>query len=317
MRLGATLTLALLGVFVQVAGAGAGETRVQTFPGYHQTSFDVRGSDGYRVQFSVGHGSAQLLVSRHGSGFNTAASFYSTRSRFTGTRVDADFGRFGQVTGRFEQRGPTQEPPDVSGCEGGGPVRRIGRFVGTIAFHGEGRYTEAHASTAKAEVVDVPPLRCHGFGDQPHQGEVVGQGTSLSISCANPSFEASTEGLKEEVFPEEPLPETTFSASMSERVGRVRVIRFASAGGPASTFVFDQTLSSATVSPPPPFHGSATFTRGAGGATGWSGDLAVDFPGTSASLVRPNADVDLSHYPIRAQQGAAIFITAERCPGKR
>lgn len=315
MRLGASLMLALLGTLVLVGSASAREPRAQAYPSVHQVSFDLPGSDGYQIEFSAGHGTAQLFVSKHATGlFNSAVAFYSTRSRLRGSRIEADFGRFGRVSGVFEQRGQARHQPPAPECEGGGPVRRLGRFAGTAVFHGEGGYTEARASSAKAEVTDVPPLRCHGFGHPPHEGKVVGQGTSLRTSCANPSFFASTEGLKGEVLPPA-IPTVSFSASISERVGSVRIIRLASAGGKAPTFLFDQALSSATVSPPPPFSGSATFTRGPAGET-WSGDLAVDFPGASVGLVRPNSGVDLTHFPVREQTGLAV-ITVERCKGRR
>ncbi len=317
MRLGATLLLALLGTLAPVTAAGAHEPRAQAFPGYRQISFTVRGSAGYRIQVSVGHGSANLFVSKSYPGlFNSATSFYSTRSELHGSRIDADFGRFGHVSGAFEQRGGAQKMPNGPECEGGGSVRRFGRFVGSLVFHGEQRYSEARVSSAKAESIDTPPLRCDSFGPPKHQGKVIGQGTRLALSCANPSFSASTEGAREEVFPGG-IPAVEFSASTAERVGPIRVMRLATAGGPAPTFLFDEGLSSSTVSPPPPFRGSATFSRGPGGATDWSGDLTVDLPGASVGLVRPDAQIDLSHFPIRAQTGAAAFITVERCKGHR
>jgi hypothetical protein len=71
-----------------------------------------------------------------------------------------------------------------------------------------------------------------------------------------------------------------FAAISGERVGRVRVSRFVLMfpRGRPSFFSFDPGLGSASVAPPPPFHGTATFQRGAGGApSAWNGSLSVAF----------------------------------------
>jgi len=49
--------------------------------------------------------------------------------------------------------------------------------------------------------------------------------------------------------------------------------------GDEGDFSFDDALSSAKVSPPPPFRGSAELRRGASNQKSWSGPLAVSFLG--------------------------------------
>ena len=61
--------------------------------------------------------------------------------------------------------------------------------------------------------------------------------------------------------------------------GSIAVIRLAYVRGAAPAFSFDSALSRATVSPPPPFHGSAELRRGPRNAKSWSGSLAVSFLG--------------------------------------
>lgn len=49
----------------------------------------------------------------------------------------------------------------------------------------------------------------------------------------------------------------------------------------ASAFEFDPSLRTATLAPPAPFSGSASFHRNAPVANRWSGNLTVDLPGRS------------------------------------
>lgn len=73
-----------------------------------------------------------------------------------------------------------------------------------------------------------------------------------------------------------------FSAAEISKVGSVSILRFVAKRTRPSRFRFDRALRTATVAPPAPFSGSATFRRGAkrSGST-WSGSLAVSFPGRS------------------------------------
>jgi hypothetical protein len=59
----------------------------------------------------------------------------------------------------------------------------------------------------------------------------------------------------------------------------MRILRFAAALGGSETFVFDESLTSATVRPPFPFTGSGSFLRNPDGSISWTGTLAVSLPG--------------------------------------
>jgi len=106
---------------------------------------------------------------------------------------------------------------------------------------------------------------------------------------------------------------TGFSASSSERRGQIRVDRFAFVESPERAFTYAPELSSATVSPPPPFQGMATFQRNPDGSTSWKGDLRVSLPGAPyLALTGPAFDATLSR-PVghRSTFCATFFRRAE------
>ena len=71
--------------------------------------------------------------------------------------------------------------------------------------------------------------------------------------------------------------ETRFLAARIERRPTMRVYRFAYAFGDETTFLCDEELTWATVEPPRPFSGSASFSRSA--QSTWIGSLGVELPG--------------------------------------
>jgi hypothetical protein len=70
-----------------------------------------------------------------------------------------------------------------------------------------------------------------------------------------------------------------FTAIVKERIGPLKILRNVGNGSPSS-FAVGPHLRTATVTPPAPFSGSATFQRqGESKSPSWSGSLAVSFPG--------------------------------------
>jgi hypothetical protein len=87
-----------------------------------------------------------------------------------------------------------------------------------------------------------------------------------------------------------------FSASISERRGQLSIERAVETEAKPAAFDYDVAAGVATVTPPAPFDGEATYSRTPKGGASWHGNLSVDFPGragvpltgpgTRASLVR-------------------------------
>lgn len=86
-----------------------------------------------------------------------------------------------------------------------------------------------------------------------------------------------------------------FIANTKERRGSVRIARAAFAiSGRGRTFAFDRAVRSATVRPPKPFRGSATFQRNPDGTRSWSGSLGVSLPGAAVELTGPTFKAELT-----------------------
>jgi hypothetical protein len=70
-----------------------------------------------------------------------------------------------------------------------------------------------------------------------------------------------------------------FTASIRERRGSIRIERAIGTKTGPGAFDYDFPAGTATVSPPAPFGGEATFRRGPGKRASWHWDLTADFPG--------------------------------------
>jgi hypothetical protein len=216
---------------------------------------------------------------------------YTTQRVGHSTTINASFGRFGAIAVRFIPSGKVlrAEPPSCSGGSSSSVVEtRLGTFVGTIRFRGEDGYTAAHVRRARGGVGDFNgPLReGQRIPCEPSLGEFFGHpeepdGAGLVHLNADDrhrdiSFGASPVSTGP---PGSSAQTYSFQGLAIESRGPLTIARAIAALGPASDFAFDTSLSSATVTPPPPFTGSATFQRVPGGSPIWAGTLSGPLPG--------------------------------------
>lgn len=274
-------------VVVMPAPALAG-TQAQT-----TTEFSVAGGNGYSIAVAGKGQQMTLIASRI---FEIAS--YTVQGHATQRSMRARFGHLGRIDVEFRPSGSLTRRVPPGRCAGRPRITRFGTFVGTIRFSGEHGYTKVESTRARGSVYVHRKWRCeperHGHEPSCLQG-VGGPEESIVLGAESRSqrrgFVAFADRSREE------RGATAFMASSAERRGRMKVTRFAFASGIERTLVFDSGLSTATVSPPAPFDGSATFQRDANGSTSWRGDLSVSLPGAphtaltgkkfDASLVRP------------------------------
>jgi hypothetical protein len=278
------LTLALFLLFANAATAGADPAVLQAFePG---VGFGLKGSGGYQVSVSGAGRRVELSVVR-----GTAITQYSTRGRASAAGVRASFGRFGRVDVEFRPSSKVERIEPVPGCRGNPAVIRKGVFVGTISFRGEAGYTKVKASSARGTFTTAARWTCRGAGGKGGGGgEEQGKDVTLSASCGSLVFGALGGRAREQaapVFPDEDKAFAGFFAASIEDAGRVRVSRGAIAFARGGAFLFDEALTSATVRPPGPFHGSGDFRLDPTGEAQWTGTLAVSFPGRRVTLAGP------------------------------
>jgi hypothetical protein len=269
--LGFALTVTILLATPATALAGGG----------FDLRFHFTTGDGYKMTVSGYDATATLDVvkSAPARGLRTWST-YVARGKVSPTAIHAGFGTLGRVDMRFQPSGDVTHGKRHRHCLG--PDRytiRPGAFVGSIRFRGEDGYTSAKVHRVKGKVVTPRALRCFDslfeeleHGSKGHRAKKRPKVTRLY------SFLRS--GLTAIFFAaNERGGRAGFVAETEQTVGSLGVFRGVIVRASPATFAFDNALSSAGVTPPPPFSGSGSFQRGPTGAKSLTGSLAVSFPG--------------------------------------
>jgi hypothetical protein len=235
------------------------------------SSLTLRGSHGYRIKVEGSGRVVELSASRSLTG-----ATYSTRGRVTSEGITARFGNLGRIAVGFVPSGPlrVRKPPPF--CEGQPRTMQSGVFTGKIRFSGEEQFTQVEARRAKGLVSNRPRWKCDNPANHAHpHGNPSPPSAILSVSQPNGSIEFSAEA------PRRGSGEAEFSAFAFQVRRRMAIFRvaFAASSVPGESFAFDDPLNSATIAPPPPFTGTATFQRITDFSTSWMGSLAVFLPG--------------------------------------
>jgi hypothetical protein len=256
--------------------------------------FTLQGSNGFRVTVSGdpavgGPGSVDLSVRRGNENV-----VYSARGRVTPTSMQASFGRLGKVSLRFRPSGKVRRVRVPRKCLKERPpvvTAKLGTFAGSFEFRGERGYTKASthrvagaigdplANTDKELECETPVTKAQAkrelqevvLGAADRHAHIAFQASRLPVQLS---------GLKSPAGGSIPAGDRyLFWLFASERAERVSIFRVVAAVGPASDFVFDDALTTATVTPPAPFTGAGSFRRNGDGSTSWTGNLSVPVPG--------------------------------------
>jgi len=251
--------------------------------------FTLEGSNGYRITVSgdpYSKDSVQLSAETP-----SESAEYIVPGRVTADGIEARFGKLGSISVRFRPSGRVRRVRVPKKCFPKRPpvvTSRLGTFAGTIRFRGERGYTQVSARSARGGIGDplanVPQKQICRFRESAEERQREDESVSLDASLPGhgPFFSAFRLLGDWQALPAmqvAPGDRFAFLVIGLERVGGMTVYRSAGALGPSEDFVFDASLSSATVRPPAPFSGSGSFVRNADGSTSWTGDLAVLLPG--------------------------------------
>lgn len=251
-------------------------------PGSRSTAtprFDFETGSGYTVTVSGLGPDVVIGVRRRHS---LATTTYIARGVVSPTRLEASFGDLGGIAVRFRPSGRVVRTKSRPHCKGPDHITsRLGAFVGEVRFSGEGGYASVDVHRVKGRVSSPLSLRCAPSVFQHERGgsDSIGSSTQSSkltlLSADWKTALSSTAFAAAAGF----VDKTLFFASSERSEGAVAIVRQAIALAPARTFAFDNALTLAGVTPPPPFSGTGTFQAGPDGATSWTGSLAVSFPG--------------------------------------
>jgi hypothetical protein len=270
-------------------------------------TMSAAGTRGYGITVdTLGHHRVTLTVDKNGQ-----LASYTTRGRVSRRAVQADFGRFGKVALRFHgKRRPFPAPPHKrskrpvkrTACRGRRPQREVGRFRGTIEFEGQHGYTRLAVGRLHGEVHRSYRQVCHRIPVRKHEHrrprEAVASsaptdpfGFNLTLLSARSRVGgALTRFTAISLEPPRGIPVprkdlfSIITASLQERVGRVRIYRSAiEQAAPGRVRISRRGVDPATarLALGPPFSGRAHYKAAdEGSPASWSGDLAVRLLGS-------------------------------------
>lgn len=251
-----------------------------------EAEFTLHGSHGYLITVVgfLGSNQSVTLYAERGP----ASVEYTVPGTVTEEELVANFGALGSIALHFEPSGRKREA--IEYCDSTHPTVAVstGTFVGTIDFRGERGYTRVSATRAQGGVGNSHALagnrenaECRSF--------MVGGGAMKKAEFASLEAWSRKEGLYFTAIATTSVEGSTAPSATGSNVlvgagsytkeNELEISRSVVIAAPVADFGFDDPLDRATVDPPAPFTGKATFRKTAGGKTSWSGSLAVPIPG--------------------------------------
>lgn len=184
----------------------------------------------------------------------------------------------------------TLDATEVSpGCTGAPRTLREGVFAGTIAFAGERGYVRIEAPQAEGSMSVLPHWQCPE-GDDRSPFELIPGAAQLSVRPTGREREsASLYALGRGcscffgagVHHRHSGGRSIFLGTRLERREGMEIGRVTSAVGPASAFDYSHKAGRATLDPPPPLKGRATFRTRDRGRAVWRSTIRVPLLGAA------------------------------------
>lgn len=241
-----------------------------------QAEFSRKASNGYSILFEINRGKASLTARS-----DEGTVIYRGKGSLVDGRIRFGLGKLGRVNARFKSDGSVDHLRPSKACKGREQAVRSGAFVGTIKFRGESGYTRLNVHRVYGTVASPRSWKCP---DTP----VRHPGSAANLPAVLGAFTPHNHVVFAAVVGPKQLPLRFFIAGTSERQGALRIKRSVLVEGEPVSFDFLENLSSAIVSPPKPFSGTASFKRNADDSTEWFGTLSVALPGVgSIALTGP------------------------------
>lgn len=263
-----------------------------------EAGFSVNTSNGYRISVAGWHHSVRVLVIQGPVriGRHVVETEYFGRGIASPAGIEADLGVLGSISMQFNPSAKGKIRTSPKNCSPHKIYRRPGTFSGNFRFLGEASYAAFEAAEVKGSIGTPDDLICGTFS-APTKGRpplMPYLGARTSNHYLADGFIAF--GVRRGAAPRRAY----FTAESREHVEGFSVSRFVTEMAPASSFAVSPHLRIATVTPPAPFSGTATFEGRSGTPPSWSGSLSVSFPGKAVPLTGPNfklLELGQSRYP--------------------
>jgi hypothetical protein len=281
-------------------------THTHTYLGNSVHRLSLMGSNGYRIRVSSYVSRIYHRISLTAEG-NGAFARYSVQGVAKNGKIEAYFPGLGEVKVHFEPSSVKKLDPRP-GCHLPKEVIETGTFVGTIRFTGEKGYTRINATRArgsifksKKETCQVPRRERSSSSPSASAGrEPGGRIEEIDLSATAGAVHFSTSNVNGR-------QRSSFSVSAHESRSGMGIFRAIPAVSAKGAFEYDsEHLASATVTPPSPFLGEASYTGlrdpgaegmfpGFGTEGVISGSLRVPLPGLGmARLAGTGVNASLS-----------------------
>jgi hypothetical protein len=266
----------LLAIFGASCASASAKPGYVTFQGERKSQFKIKGTSGFQITVErTGH--RVELVASNG---NSAAIYIVHSPATRDADIHARFPGVGVVSTHFKPSGATSRTPAI--CGGGPSIRQDGVFRGTIKFRGERGFTRAKVDSAHGFFFREPKENCKGKG---HSGQSSRPIYSLTARTRVPGGVLAFAASKSPPGSEFAGHTGYFAVELKHRHG-MRSSRVAAASswsgtgfemaGPANR------PEAATISPPAPFSGTASFSSTSASSAEWTGDLMVELPGAGS-----------------------------------
>jgi hypothetical protein len=243
-----------------------------TFPAERKSQLTVEGTRGFQITIARIDNRVELTASNG----DTAAIYVVHSPRTPIDQIRATFPGVGRISVRLHASGRVKRWPAF--CGGRASMKRDGVFRGVIRFKGEQGFTRVVTGHARGFVSQSFKETCKGSG---HGNSSTSPVYALTEHSKSPAGRLVFVALK----PIEGSPfagTSSYFASQSKRRHSMVSLKIASARGGSNAFEIGGSPSqptSAVVTPPAPFSGTASFNAALGGLVEWTGTLAVDLPG--------------------------------------
>jgi hypothetical protein len=253
----------------------------------HMAVLKVRASNGYSVlviassERADGHGQVGLIFFG-----KRGVVTYGAPATITATRFEADLGALGKIALDVAPSGRKKTLRSHCADETS-PLRfEPPLYSGTFEFHGEEGFTEVSSASPRDYTKFLVDIGCGSSFSGETGGDDI-PGARLRVH-----FHKGSYGLNLQANKNRAQARTRFEAEIHERHDGIAISRGIELHLGSGAFSYDPLLRTATLAPPAPFSGHASFHRAAAPANRWTGNLLVDFPGRS--------DVPLTGAGIRA-----------------
>lgn len=231
--------------------------------------------------------------------------------------VRARFGSLGRVALRFRPSGRMTKDNPQAGCEGGSETTEEGRFAGHLRFRGEGNYFHVSSAKGKAYIIRSPHLRCKkGRATESHPkslrkyvapSPLFSDENSIALLYSSTRRQGRYVGITA-MHAEGSPPGADVELGIVEPRHGMAIGHGAYLNGPAGTLLTSLPgvhPAAATLAPPAPFYGKATYSEE---SDAWTGTLGVKLAGLDLPLTGPGFNVHLCVVsPLKDRDGCDFF----------